>query len=349
MPIHVLQLGPYPPPEGGVSRNMLAIREELIKRGDECTIIATSRSASIGNEPNVYHPSGPIEVVKILSSIRFDVLHLHVGGELNNRVLGLVLIASIFGGKKSVLTVHSGAFPLTAEAKNATKGSKHGILFRRFGAMIAVNDALADVFRRFGVLNDRIHKILPFALRKPDESVNIPAHLADFCSDHSPLMLSVGGLEKDYDPFFQIRAMSKVLADHPNAGLILIGDGSMRVEVEKAIAASSYADRILVAGNVEHTVTLNLIDRADILLRTTLFDGDAISVREALFLGTPVIATQNGMRPEGTYLIEIGDEETFVRLVREISSRTKAKGIPGADEVDNISQVLDLYERLLTT
>ena len=40
MAMHVLQLGPYPPPEGGISRNMLAIRDELLKRGDRCTIIA---------------------------------------------------------------------------------------------------------------------------------------------------------------------------------------------------------------------------------------------------------------------------------------------------------------------
>ena len=55
----------------------------------------------------------------------------------------------------------------------------------------------------------------------------------------------------------------------------------------------------MLAGNVEHPVVLHLIRDARLLLRTTLFDGDAISVREALFLGTPVIATDNKMRPDG--------------------------------------------------
>lgn len=347
MSIHVLQLGPYPPPEGGVSRNMLAIRDELMKRGDKCSIIATSRSNSVNNEPDVYHPGGPAEIVRLLSSIKFDVLHLHVGGELNHRVLGLSLIASLFGGKKSVLTVHSGAFPLTVEAKNATSFSKHGIIFRRFGGIIAVNDALADVFHRFGVTDKRIHKILPFALRLPDETVEVPQQLTAFYAAHSPILLSVGGLEKDYDPLFQVDAMREILSEFPNAGLLLAGEGSMRSEVETAVRRSDYAERILVTGNVEHAVTLHLIDRADVLIRTTLFDGDAISIREALFLGTPVIATENGMRPEGTHLIEIGDAKSLLDGVRNIVAAPKSISLRGSEDADNINAVIELYEKLL--
>ncbi|MCV4567241.1 hypothetical protein OFB72_32285, partial [Escherichia coli] len=56
-------------------------------------------------------------------------------------------------------------------------------------------------------------------------------------------------------------------------------------------------------GDLPHVITLQMISSANVLLRTTRFDGDAISVREALFLGTPVIATDNGMRPEGVITI----------------------------------------------
>ena len=347
MSIHVLQLGPYPPPEGGVSRNMLAIRDELIKRGDRCSIIAISRSKTERDEPDVFHPRGPKEILRLLSSIKFDILHLHVGGDLDGRILGLALIASFFAGKKSVLTVHSGAFPLTAEAKSAKPFSKHGIIFRRFGGIIAVNDALASVFHRFGVADERIHKILPFALRLPDESVVVPQELADFSSDHSPLLLSVGGLEKDYDPLFQVEAMGEILREFPKAGLLIVGDGSMRNEVQSAVNASGYHENILVVGNVEHAVTLHLIDRADILLRMTLFDGDAISIREALFLGTPVIATDNHMRPDGTHLITIGDRSGLVRGIKDLADSKQKRPEKRAADDHNINQVIELYKALL--
>ena len=349
MSIHVLQLGPYPPPEGGVSRNMLAIRDELVKRGDKCSIIATSRSTSRNDEPDVYHPAGPAEILKLLSVLSYDIIHLHVGGELNSRVMSLAMIAALFGRKRSVLTVHSGAFPLTDEAKAAGQYSKHGITFRRFGAIIAVNDALAETFRRFGVADEKIHKILPFSLSLPDNSVAVPLDLARFISNHSPLLLSVGGLEKDYDPLFQIEAFGRTLQEFPNAGLMLVGDGALRSEVENAISRGNYTDNILVAGNIEHAVTLHLINKADILLRTTLFDGDAISVREALFLGTPVIATENGMRPEGTHLIDIGDKEGLLNCICEIVATPRTKSSWNHEGAENIDEMIKLYAKLLST
>ena len=74
-----------------------------------------------------------------------------------------------------------------------------------------------------------------------------------------------------------------------------------------------------LAGDVEHKITLHLIKKADILLRTTKFDGDAIAVREALFLDTPVIATDNGLRPAGVNLIPIHDQDELVKKIENLS------------------------------
>lgn len=344
MPLHVLQLGPYPPPEGGISRNMLAIREEVRLRGGRCSIIATSKSSSVHDEADVYHPRSPLALIKLLSTLKFDVLHLHVGGKVTPRVLSLAAVASFFGRGKSVLTLHSGAYPLTLEAKAASPGSIRGRIFRRFSRIIAVNDAIADVFRRYGVSGERIEVILPFAASRPDESVKVAAELDEFRKRHSPLLLAVGGLEPDYDPIFQIEAMKDVLSDFPNAGLLIVGDGSMRETVNHAVAASTYPDNIHIAGNVDHAVTLHLINDADILLRTTRFDGDAISVREALFLGTPVIATDNGMRPDGVHLIGMGDKVVLIEKIMAVVKAERTKPHVGQSDTSNISSVVDLYE-----
>lgn len=342
----LLQLGPFPPPEGGVSRNMLAIRDAVRERGDRCSIIAISRSTSVRDEPDVYHPTSGFDVIRRMAAFRFDVLHMHVGGDVSRRILLLAMAATFFGRGKCVLTLHSGAFPLTKEARSAKPGSIRGIIFRRFTRIICVNDQLADVFRRYGVAEDRIKIILPFSLKKTDENVAVPERLTDFFNKHSPVLLAVGGLEKDYDPLFQIAAMEGILREYPNAGLMIVGDGSMRDEVEKPIAATAYAENICIAGNIEHAVTLHLIEDADILLRTTLFDGDAISVREAQFLGTPVIATDNGMRPAGVSLIPIGDTDALVTAVRDLVSNGKTEGSETSRDNDNIDAVLNLYSEI---
>lgn len=346
MTMHVLQLGPYPPPEGGISRNMLAIRDAVRRRGDTCSIVATSRSSSFDGDPDVYHPGSAAALLALLRSLKFDILHLHIGGDVNKRVLGLAFAATFFGRGKCILTLHSGAYPLTDVAKNASSRSIRGRIFRRFERVIAVNGSIADVFRRYGVDSQRISVIPPFSPKLPDPGVTVPAYIVEFSKNHSPLLLSVGGLEKDYDPLFQIAAMKHILGEYPNGGLLLVGDGSMRPEVEDATAKSGYADAIYIAGNVEHGVVLHLINDADVMLRTTLFDGDAISVREALFLGTPVIATENGMRPDGVHLIEIGDTEALLREINSIAASGKKETSSLTPDTSNIDAVLGLYDEL---
>ena len=119
MSMHVLQLGPYPPPVGGVSRNMLSIRDELRHGGNKCSIIATTKSSETEDEADVYHPGSALALIKQIRALKFDVLHLHVGGDLSARVFALAFVCSVFGRNKSVLTVHSGAYPQTSEARSA--------------------------------------------------------------------------------------------------------------------------------------------------------------------------------------------------------------------------------------
>ncbi len=344
MPLHVLQLGPYPPPEGGVSRNMLAIRDELIAAGDRCSIVVTSQSSNVKNEPDVYHPRSPFALIGLLRKLQFDVLHLHIGGDVTTRVLALAVVCSIYGRGCSVLTIHSGGFAISDAADAARAGSFAGRVFRRFSRIIAVNDKLAEVFRRFGV--GQVDIIPPYALKRPDPSVAVPSELAAFCNAHSPLLLAVGGLERDYDPLLQIVAMKEITNHLPNAGLIIVGSGSMHDEVKAAVAASPCANAMMLAGNVEHAVTLHLMNEADIVLRTTLFDGDAISVRESLFLGTPVIATDTGGRPEEAHLIRIGDEDGLIKTVIEIVGSDKPDRSKWQIDTTNIDDVIRLYREL---
>jgi glycosyltransferase involved in cell wall biosynthesis len=346
MAMHVLQLGPYPPPEGGISRNMLAIRDELLARGDGCSIIATSRSSQTSDEPDVYHPGSAAALLRLLGKLNFDILHLHIGGEVSSRVLALAFACTFFAKGKSVLTLHSGAFPQSEAAKNASPGSIRGLIFRRFRRLIGVNEPIAKVFERYGVPPERIAVIAPFALKPPSPDVSVPDDLAGFYSSHSPVMLALGGLEKDYEPLLQIEAVGEVLKTYPNAGLIIVGDGSMRKEVDAAIEASGYADSIKLTGNIDHGVVLHLICDADMVLRTTLFDGDAISVREALFLGTPVIATDNNMRPAGVHLVPTSDKAALVSEILSVAVAGKAQPAEASSNNSNIEQVLKIYREI---
>lgn len=345
--MHVLQLGPYPPPEGGVSRNLLAIREALVADGHRCSIIVTAKSENNEQEDGVYHPNSALGLLKLLRSLDYDVLHLHVGGDITARLMRLMLACCVVGKGKKILTMHSGGYPASESALAAKPASTRGRIFRMFDRVISVNKAIAEVFSSYGVSGDANLVIAPHALRSPSAAVEVPSDLRAFASRCEPFLLTVCSLEPAYDLITQIDSMGAVLERFPNAGLMIVGSGSQESEVKKAIESKPYAENILLAGAVGHDVALHLMRQADVFLRTTLFDGDAIAVREALFLGTEVIATDNGMRPDGVVLISVRDKSALADAVIEVASRGKKEKAVLPDDDSNIKAVISLYRELM--
>jgi glycosyltransferase involved in cell wall biosynthesis len=162
------------------------------------------------------------------------------------------------------------------------------------------------------------------------------------------VLIFVGGLEPEYDLPLQIEALGFVRKNFPEAGLILIGSGSLEQEVRSRIRAQPHAAHILLCGDVPHSFTLKAISQAHVMLRTTLYDGDAISVREALHLGTPVIATDNGMRPAGVRLIPKSDLPALVRAIDETLEHPAPRTPPESGDDSNLQAVLQVYEQLLS-
>jgi len=280
----------------------------------------------------------------------YDILHLHLGGNLTNRLLALSLICCLIPGKKALLSFHSGGFPSSPQGRAVHARTPSAFVLRRFDAVIGVNAAIVEWLATLRVSPAKLHYILPHSdAIAPAEKLSLP--LESFYRSHHPVLLSVGLLEPEYNLASQIDTLGKVLQKLPRAGLVIIGAGSLEADLHGAIAAAPWAKHILLAGDVPHAVTLKAIAEAAMLLRTTLYDGDSISVREALRLGTPVIATDNGMRPAGVRLIPVDDAAALGQAILEQTPRSNLQeGASPAQKPEtsnsNIEAVLDLYKRL---
>ena len=343
--MRVLQLGPYPPPHGGVQTNLAAIRDLLRRREHSCAVINLHRFRSSKDE-DVYHPTNAIETLRLLGSLRYQIVHLHIGGDVPLRLLSLALVCALVPGTHSVLTFHSGGYATSEAGKNAGPRTLRGMVFRRFDRVIAVNQEIVELFLRFGMPADRIRLIAPHPLPARPEGGLTPELEHFFCA-HSPVLITVGLLEPEYDLPLQIESLGALHKQFPKAGLVIAGAGSLEGELRERIAAQPWAEHILLPGDVPHAATLRAIAQADAFLRTTLYDGDSVAVREAVHFGTPVVATDNGMRPAGVKLIPARDRDALCGAIAEClsSGRPVSTGAAyGAD--DNIEAVLDLYREL---
>jgi glycogen synthase len=345
--MRVLQLGPYPPPHGGVQSNLVAIRAFLRKQGIACAVINITRQRR-PNADDVYYPGSAIELLMLLARLKYDILHLHLGGTLSQRLLRLALACTLQPGSKSVMTFHSGGYPSTHEAQATGPNSFAGFVLRRFDGLIAVNPEILGFFRRLGITSECSHLIYPHAF--PAEEVlagTLPEPLQSFFAQHTPVLISVGLLEPEYDLPLQIAAIGEVRKKFSRAGLVLIGSGGLEADLRNRIAAQPYAEHILLTGDVPHASTMLAIVQSRLMLRTTLYDGDAVSVREAIHLGTPVIATDNGMRPTGVRLIPKSNLRSLLEAIDQQLMTERPAQPPSAADESNLQAVLDLYQNLL--
>jgi glycogen synthase len=344
--MRVLQLGPYPPPHGGVQSNLVAIRTFLLRQGIPCAIINITRHRKPASN-NVYYPRTAAGLMLLLSQLDYDIIHLHVGGMLSRRLLGLGFVCTLLPSSKSVMTFHSGGYPSIPEAKSIGPNSLAGFVLRRFDGLIGVNPEIIGFFKRLRVSPDCIRLIHPHSfLSEEQPAPNLTQPLASFFSAHTPVLISVGLLEAEYDLPLQIEALGHVRQKFPLAGLVLIGSGSLEEKLRGRIQACPYAEHIVLCGDVPHATTMQAISCAHVMLRTTLYDGDAVSVREALHLGTPVIASDNGMRPADVRLIPKSDLPALVQAIDEtLAQPAPLREVSGQDD-DNLKAVLDFYREL---
>jgi glycosyltransferase involved in cell wall biosynthesis len=175
----------------------------------------------------------------------------------------------------------------------------------------------------------------------------MPEILSRFCELHNPVLLTVSGLEPEYDLQLQIDVLGLILEGYPNAGLVIIGSGSIEGELRESIAGKSYGPHILLCGDLPHEDTLLAMRACDLFLRTSLYDGDSIAVREALHVGAPVIATDTGMRPSGIHLIPLSNPGALARAIEQHLSRPRERREPGQATKENLEAVVTLYRELM--
>lgn len=92
---------------------------------------------------------------------------------------------------------------------------------------------------------------------------------------------------------------------------------------------------------------LTLIHRSDIVLRPTVTDGDALTIREALFFGKPVIASDVVTRPRGTVTYNSENTDSLYDVIRNVAS-VVSSGRKSPDELSvcSITEYKEFYLKI---
>ena len=83
-----------------------------------------------------------------------------------------------------------------------------------------------------------------------------------------------------------------------------------------------------------------VLKHADFFIRNTSTDGDALSVKEALWLGVPALCTDVVDRPKDVRLFKYNDKETFERCLNNYDTQNPVRIRNGAESVLRIYKEL---------
>jgi glycogen(starch) synthase len=327
-----LIVGALPPPSGGVATHCRELQRALESAGLRADLIDPRRVGPDGSDGR-----GRLLARLLLARLRRELLHVHTNG--HNR--GSWTLAALCGAGHtgpSLLTLHSGLAPdyIRRHARLCR------FIARRYSRVVAVNADIAAALTEAGVAPSRLVVAAAFtpaslALRLP------PPGLAQIRRAH-PLLIACAlapGLE--YGAAVLLDAFALVRARRPDAGLVLYGPGTRAPSLAAAARARGLDRSVYHLGELERQRALAVVAAADLFVRPTLADGDAISVREAIALGRPVVASAVGARPPEAALFPAGDPAACAELIFQ----SLAKRLPEhAHRVDCVPTLLDLYARV---
>ncbi|PAU81444.1 glycosyl transferase [Halovibrio salipaludis] len=314
----------------GAEKMLLALVSEQIKQGLEPMILsagepaieekpleAEARRLGLPITPWRMKPGLNLpEARKIITWAReqgYDLMHSH-GYKFNilagiwPRRMRLPLVATLHGYVRAPRFTKMWLYELMDR-----------LVLRRMQGVILVNEPMRVELE--SVLQGSKAHVIPNGVdiadierRAEEEPASDMGH---FLSTHSPVILGVGRLSREKAFERLIEAFAAIRDHYPQAGLLVVGEGKQRGELESLVQQYSLDTDVLMPGFQENVPAL--MARADALVIPSRTEGLPITLLEAMTLKLPVIASAVGAMPE---VLENGEngwivQEPFPESIRD--------------------------------
>lgn len=236
------------------------------------------------------------EMVALFRRERPDIVHTNSS---KAGVLGR-FAAAASGVPIVVHTVHGWGFhPWQSRREHALYVALERAAARVTTQLVAVSEANARAgareeiapFEAFAIIRPGVHTA---RFRDARRNGGLRAELG--LAETAPLAGMVGCLKPQKAPVDFVRAAAIAAARIPDAHFVLVGDGVLRPEVERAAAEAELAGRFHLLGWRRDPEVV--VGDLDLFVLSSLHEGLPMVVPEAMSAGVPVVATAVDGTPE---------------------------------------------------
>ena len=322
-PKKILEISSYPPPRAGWGIRVSFVKEALIEAGHVCDVINIApESRKIPSPEYLTSMNGLDYFWKCLKlSLQGYRVHMHLNGNSPKGFILTILaeIANLLTFKRPVLTVHAGPYQIyfpKERAPHLTPMFK--FIFGVARKVICNSEAVKEKIVEYGVNPEKVVPIQAFSkqyLRFHKISVN--GELGGFIANRQPLISSYVFFRPEFFIDDMVRGIAELAKSYPNIGLMILGSSDNSEPIRELVQELGIEKHVYFAGDQDHDSFLTLVTQSDICLRTPIRDGVSSSVLEALALEVPVVASENGRRPESVITYDHESIPDMVRALRE--------------------------------
>lgn len=244
--------------------------------------------------PRTASPSTVWALRRVFRALSPDVVHTHL---IHADLYGTVA-ARLAGVKRVVHSIHNDTpkfdrLPLR-------------VMFRGIWALTDAGVCISQAVHRYAL---NIEGAPAHKLRQIYYGLPLPAPRYDRAELRAQLTADVTGLPPDgiwigivsrlieqKGISYGLQAFAQVAAAHPDAHILIAGDGALRAELEAQAAALGLAGRVHFLG--WRTDAPRLMAALDLFLMPSLWEGFGMTLLEAMSQAVPIIGSTAGAIPE---------------------------------------------------
>ncbi len=226
-------------------------------------------------------------ISRIASGFRPDVVHTHM------YALKYALPSVAWRRCGVVHTIH------TMAEKEVDRASRilQRVAFRALVSPVAIGDAVAESVRRvYGVVAPRtIPNGIPVSEYVPSAFARAEVRASLGIPGEAPVVVTVAAFRPEKNHRNLISAFASAQLREIGAHLMLVGDGELRATAERQAENLGLRDRVHFLG-VRSDVP-RLLAAGDVFALSSRYEGNPLSVMEAMAAARPVVATAVGCIP----------------------------------------------------
>jgi N-acetyl-alpha-D-glucosaminyl L-malate synthase BshA len=299
------------------------------------------------------------KMATVAETENLDLLHVHYA--IPHSISGILARESLKPKRRLpvITTLHGTDITLVGADRSYLPITRYGIV--QSDGVTAISQYLKEATRESFQFDD-IRVIPNFVCQHDYQRHPVEALRRELAPAGETLLVHVSNFRPVKRPVDCVEILARVLKNHSQARLVMVGDGSERPNAEHRARCLNIADKCSFVGKQPNIV--DYLSASDVLLLPSEQESFGLAALEAMACEVPVIASRVGGIPEVVtdgetgFLSEVGDVAKMaddagrlvgnMKLRKEMGSRARASAIDRYRTDLVIPQYIEFYQEVLS-